>query len=48
MDACPEGGRCNLGKDVLEAVAVEGDFYGLHDLVKEIQHLLRYNIPSMR
>jgi hypothetical protein len=41
-------GRCNIDKEILEAVVVEADFYGLTGLVKEIEQLLKFNLKGMR
>lgn len=41
-------GRCHLEKEVLEAVAIEADFYGLPGLVREIEQLVRFNMKGMK
>jgi hypothetical protein len=41
-------GRCHIEKEILEAVVVEADFYGLTGLVKEIEQLLKFNLKGMR
>ena len=44
-DSC---GRCNIPNEVLDALAVEADFYGLTSLVKEVEELLKYKSNGMR
>jgi hypothetical protein len=41
-------GCCNIPEDVLEALRVEADFYGLTALVSEIDELLQFKIKGMR
>jgi hypothetical protein len=41
-------GRCLIEKEILEAVVVEADFYGLTGLVKEIEQLLKFNLNGIR
>jgi hypothetical protein len=41
-------GRCDIAKEALEELRVEADFYGLPQLVQEIDLLLKFKVKGMR
>jgi hypothetical protein len=41
-------GRCDIAREGLEELRVEADFYGLPQLVQEIDLLLKFNVKGMR